>query len=814
MPLAGRTESPVTANLVRWQRSLIVVFPLVLFVLWTATILVLVDGPARWWAVAAVGIGAVVGLAVRTRPRRRAFLVPRELPPPPRVLVGRGDEIEELVSYLDRPLRSDSRLALVVGDPGVGKTTLVLKVAHLAARSFPDGQLFARFDSLLPPEERRNAMVRQFVDALKRPGESIPDDPDETFRRYIALVANRRVLIILDDVRRVDDLLRLRPPGRGNALVATSRQSWGRFLPAECKRVTLGPLAEADGLELLRRTVNRERIDEERGDALAIVQAAKGHPLALQAAAASLRHRPNTSLSRAVERIRAREDQPGAAHRAGVPAAADPLDVVFALLSEQERTALKLLGLLDQKELTPWRLSALRGEEGWRTEAGEQAAVRIIDRLVLAGLVERTREDAGGVSRFRVLDHVQDYARTLVKEEPREWRAERARLADAELARSLSGPAMSGGHVYHLMEQGQLRRAMSAARRALALAKDQGDAGSRALAYAVLAELNAELGGVEEARDLAQTAMNHARGGEARPRALRCIGKTHRRLRQVDAAVEMLGEARQAAEDIGDDSEQVRVLCELAVAHALGTDPARGRAAIDRAAWVASRSGTAERSRPPLLYAEAAVYRGEARLEMAGKHDPSRATALLTDAETRLIEAAKLAGQAKQQLSLTWIIHLRAQVALLGERHEDARAHARLALIQFNAMRHRYGVAQCRLTFGQAYLGEGRLSEARLALEEALEGFRNCGDRWVDAEASRVLARVRARAGKRGEAIQLLINAQRIFFSLGDKQSWQSTRDELDAMSSPLRRPFLQAELVPDPVAAFTVAAGATGAHP
>jgi hypothetical protein len=804
---------------IRWQRLFIVALPVALLAGWMGTIGAVLEGPARWWALLAVAVGLSVGLAVRAVPRRRPHLVPRELPSPPRIFVGRREELAGLTGHLIRPARSAPRVALVAGDPGVGKTTLTLEAAHVVAGQFPDGQLYARFDPF--EEDWLDRVMAHFVAALQGRGEPVPDGPAAVRERYRSLLAGKRVLIVVDDVRRVNDILELLPPpGRGNALLASSRHSWRGALPDGCYRLILPPLPDDDGLTLLRRMVGPDRIDSEPPAAYEIVHAAGGQPLALRVAAVALRYRPHTSLARAAERIRG-----GSGRGAPVPDAS--LEAVLPLLGEQERAALKLLGMLEGQVLTPWRLAALLGDrppgEWSAAEADERdrAAVRILDRLVLAGLVERTRQDAAGVSRFRVLDHVQDYATRLVKDESAQWRARYGeRLARAADVRHRSGPSIARGQVYQLFERGQLRQAVSAARWALALAQEQRDTRSEALGYAALAELHAELGGVEDVRDLAQTSIRRTgeRAGEpALPRALRCWAMTHRRLRQIPAAAELLGRAGQAAEHAGDVAEQVRVRRELAIAYSLGAEPERGWTPVEQAELLLARHGAAGKLRPHVLAARAAVGKGVAR-SLLGQ-DPNRAAAELALAERRLVEAIELAGAHDLHLLVAWMQHLRGQVALLGGHHGIARARARQALSQFLTMRHRYGVAHCRMLLGQVFLADDRpdraqLDQARLALEEALEGFRTCGDRWVDAEASRLLAQVHVRAGDRaGEAVALLVGAQRGFFSIGDRSGWEAARDELDTLSSPLRRPFLQAELEPDPAMELTVPVGGAGGH-
>jgi hypothetical protein len=70
-------------------------------------------------------------------------IVPRQLPMVVSDLVGRAQQLEELNRLL-APSAADtrSRIVIVTGVGGIGKTTLALTWAHDVADHFPDGQLY------------------------------------------------------------------------------------------------------------------------------------------------------------------------------------------------------------------------------------------------------------------------------------------------------------------------------------------------------------------------------------------------------------------------------------------------------------------------------------------------------------------------------------------------------------------------------------------------------------------------------------------------------------------------------------------------
>ncbi len=91
-------------------------------------------------------------------------------------------------------------LVLVLGGPGVGKSMLARHVAHrLASEYFPDGQLYCdlRGPGGQPVEPAQ--VLGRFLRALGMPGQAIPDALDERAEMYRSLLADRRILVLLDD---------------------------------------------------------------------------------------------------------------------------------------------------------------------------------------------------------------------------------------------------------------------------------------------------------------------------------------------------------------------------------------------------------------------------------------------------------------------------------------------------------------------------------------------------------------------------------------------------------------------------------------
>jgi tetratricopeptide (TPR) repeat protein len=104
-----------------------------------------------------------------------------------------------------------------------------------------------------------------------------------------------------------------------------------------------------------------------------------------------------------------------------------------------------------------------------------------------------------------------------------------------------------------------------------------------------------------------------------------------------------------------------------------------------------------------------------------------------------------------------------------SEDYDRSKAFASDALSKFRDMRHRYGVAHCRLLLGEIYRAEGDFEDAARILEDALETFQNCGDPWMTGVAMETLALNRGDQGYATDAADLVEQAYKIFEVLAEE---------------------------------------------
>ena len=235
----------------------------------------------------------IAALAARRRPL--AASPARQLPADAPAFVGRGTSVAAAVTVLTAA--DGVPVVSVSGPGGVGKTTFAVHVAHLVASRFPDGQLFVDLGGATPVEP---------ADALRTAlrGLGLQDTPPRTAdlaALWRSVLADRRVLVVLDDAADAGQVVPLLPGAAGCAVVVTSRTSLSAL--EHGVHLDLDVLTEAEALELLGRVAGRDRVDAEPEQSAALVRSCDRLPLAVRIAAARLRSRPGWPVAHLAGRV-------------------------------------------------------------------------------------------------------------------------------------------------------------------------------------------------------------------------------------------------------------------------------------------------------------------------------------------------------------------------------------------------------------------------------------------------------------------------------------------------------------------------------
>ncbi len=279
---------------------------------------------------------------------------PSQLPPESPSLRGRDPELKAAQAFLSSGGRSGPAVVQVLGAPGVGKTSFCVALAHRCRPDHPDGQLYVKLSVPGGGSASSRTVLGGFLRALGVPAEQLPDSVDARRQLFRERTADRRILVVLDDVvdlKQVMDLL----PSAGGVLVASRRRL---ALPMRAVTITLRPLTRQEARQSLAelRTADSPALDE-------LVEVCEGLPLLLAAAAARLAARPHWSVERLVERAR------GEGRRLD-ELATDSLDLrtsvklAYPLMSSPARTLLDAVATRsDESVLVADAAALIRGDE-------------------------------------------------------------------------------------------------------------------------------------------------------------------------------------------------------------------------------------------------------------------------------------------------------------------------------------------------------------------------------------------------------------------------------------------------------------------
>ena len=218
-------------------------------------------------------------------------VVPRQLPAAAPHFVGRASALAALWRTLDEAADATATVAIsaIGGTAGVGKTTLAVHWAHQVAERFPDGQLYVDLRGFDPSGEPLTPAeaARGFLDALAVPPERIPPGLDAQTGLFRSLVADRRILVVLDNARDAAQVRPLLPGTPGCLVLVTSRLQLTSLAAAEGARlIYLDVLADAEARQLLARHLGSGRVAAEQKAATDVTQLCARLPLALAIAAA------------------------------------------------------------------------------------------------------------------------------------------------------------------------------------------------------------------------------------------------------------------------------------------------------------------------------------------------------------------------------------------------------------------------------------------------------------------------------------------------------------------------------------------------
>ncbi|TRO56358.1 NB-ARC domain-containing protein, partial [Streptomyces sp. IB201691-2A2] len=275
---------------------------------------------------------------------------------------GRSTELQRL---LQASAAGQARIHTVNGMPGVGKTALVTRAAHLLANQFPDGQVFVDLRAHAPGQAAADPVdvLATLLAGLGIDPRSMPTNLEGRSGLWRDHLAGRRVLLVLDDAADSGQIEPLLPGAAGCLTLVTSRPRLIDLDDAEPLPLPTLPRGEAATLfnRLARRNPNG--VDSDTSESAAandIVELCGCLPLAIVLLASRLAHRPSWTVADLAADFTATTDRLG-----HLVAGARAVDVAFALsyrdLPPARKRLFRRLGLHPGPDIDPHAAAALDG---------------------------------------------------------------------------------------------------------------------------------------------------------------------------------------------------------------------------------------------------------------------------------------------------------------------------------------------------------------------------------------------------------------------------------------------------------------------
>ncbi len=654
----------------------------------------------------------------------RSAVIPAQLPLDVYGFTGRTAHLDTLDRIADRDAQRRAVIITAIdGTAGVGKTALAVHWAHRVADRFPDGQLYVNLRGYSPPGQimQPATALRGFLDALEVPSRRIPANLDAQAALYRSLMANKRMLIVLDNARDTDQVRPLLPGSGGCLVLITSRRVLTPLVALEgANRVDVGLLTADESVALLGRRLGPERIVAEPYATDTIVQRCAGLPLALAIVAARAASHPHLPLATLAGEL---GEVTGLDALSGGDLSTD-LRAVFSwslrLVSAPAARLFRLASLHPGPELSQAAAASIVALTPWEARS-------LLSELVAANLfVEPT------TGRYSCHDLLRSYAFDLAHDA--ETDAERA----AATRRILDHYLHSAAHNASILDPHRRRTSLEATKPGTTVARSRDP--RQALVWFTA-----------EHRAMLATA-SHAETNGLDRNAYQLVDSLFTYLQRQALLAEWLVAGRIAvasAARMADPAAQAKAHRQLGGAYIALGRPAEAHAELQRALGFAAQAH--DLSGQAMAHLSLAYHWEQQNRHREGLVHAQHALRLYHAAGRRIGEARALNSCAWQQ------IHLDDPVGAL--------ANAKQALALFEELENLDGQAAGLDTIGYAYHRLGHHAEAIRCFERTLALLSNLGEPYNEAntlvhlgEAQTALGDAAAARTSQQRALDILTN--------------------------------------------------------
>jgi len=705
-----------------------------------------------------------------------AAAVTRALPHDLASFTGRQQELQELVDAAAGAAGPAGVVGIhaIGGMAGVGKTAFAVHAAHRLAGRFPGGQIFLPLHGHTPgqqPVDPVDALASLLLTAGV-PAAQIPPGLDARMALWRDRLAERQLLLVLDDAASSEQVIPLLPGAGGSLVLITSRRHLSALEDATA--ISLDTLPQEEAAGLLVRLAGRAGLSPDDAAVAEIIRLCGYLPLAIGMVARQLHHHPAwTLVGRAAELAAARDRlELMATENLSVAAA---FDLSYADLTGDQQRLFRRLGLYPGTDIDAYAAAALDGTNLGTARRGLEA---LYDQSLLS-------EPAPG--RYRMHDLIREDARALA------GRDDPDRDRDQATARLLDYYQQAGALADALLAR-QARIAPAPAAETILAAvpaladREQALAWARAERANLLACLDHAIGTGQHARIIALTAglagllrhdgpwaeaitrhasalrsAQHLSDGLAQANALTNLGDVRRLTGDYPSAARDLEEALAIYRDLGNRLGQANALNDLGIVRRLTGDFPGAARDLEEALAIYRDIGNR------LGQANALNDLGDVR-RLTGDYpsaarDLEEALSIYRDLSDRL-------GQATALRSLGDVRRLTGDFPSAARAQEDA-------LSIYREIGDRLGQANALTVLGVVRRATGDYPNAARDLEEALAIYRDLGNRLGQAIALSVLGDVRRATGDFPGAARDLEEALAICRDIGHRSGQANALNDL-----------------------------------